>query len=136
MNFTELSIIGILVVLVLMFLRMPVGLAVALGGFVGLWLTRGVNPSLTNIAVVSFRQASFYMMTVIPLFIFMGILASYGGLSERAFHTINKWVGHLPGGLAMAVAGACAALGAVWGDNIATAGTMLQVALPQMRKLG
>jgi len=74
------------------------------------------------------------MMTVIPLFVFMGILASYGGLSERAFNCINKIIGNLPGGLAMAVAGACAAFGAVCGDHIATAGTMLQVALPQMRK--
>jgi len=136
MSYTELAVIGILVVLLLMFLRMPVGLAMALGGFVGLWLTRGMSASLSNIAVVSFRQASYYMMTVIPLFVFMGILASYGGLSERAFQSINKWMGHLPGGLAMAVSGACAAFGAVCGDHIATAGTMLQVALPQMRKNG
>jgi C4-dicarboxylate transporter, DctM subunit len=134
MNFTELAILGILIVLVLMFLKMPVGIAMALGGFVGLWLTRGMDASLSNIAVVSYRQASYYMMTVIPLFIFMGIVASYGGLSERAFYSINKWIGHLPGGLAMAVAAACAAFGAVCGDHIATAGTMLQVALPEMRK--
>jgi tripartite ATP-independent transporter DctM subunit len=136
MTFTELAILGILLVLVLMFLKMPVGLAMALGGFIGLCLIRGVPASLSNIAVVALRQGTFYMMTVIPLFIFMGIVASYGGLSARAFSTINKWMGHLPGGLAMAVAGACAAFGAVCGDNIATAGTLLQVALPEMRKNG
>ncbi len=134
MSFTGLAILVLVIVLVLMFLRMPIGLAMALGGFVGLCLIRGVPASLSNIAVVAFRQGSFYMMTVIPLFIFMGILASYGGLSERAFFCINKWIGHLPGGLAMAVSGACAAFGAVCGDHIATAGTLLQVALPQMRK--
>ncbi|MFC1845994.1 TRAP transporter large permease [Chloroflexota bacterium] len=134
MNFTEIALLGIFIFLVLMFMRMPIGLAMALAGFIGLSLIRGMPASLSNMAVVTFRNGTFYMMTVIPLFIFMGILASHGGISNRAFNAINKWIGHLPGGLAMAVSGACAAFGAVCGDHIATAGTMLQVALPEMRR--
>jgi C4-dicarboxylate transporter DctM subunit len=71
---------------------------------------------------------------MIPLFILMGELAFYGGLSKDAFTTLHKWVGHLRGGLAIATVGACAAFGAVCGSHVATAATMCSVALPEMRR--
>jgi len=74
------------------------------------------------------------MLTVIPLFILMGMLASKAGLSEEAFYAVNKWVGHLPGGLAIATVGGCTGFAAVCGSAAATATTMGTVALPEMRR--
>ncbi len=134
MNYSEIALLGIGLFLVLMFFRMPIGLAMGLTGFLGLYVIRGGPAALSQVAIVTYRQATFYETTVLPLFIFMGILASHGGISERAFSAINKWIGHFRGGLAMACTGASAAFGAVCGSNIATAATLLSVALPEMRR--
>jgi len=95
---------------------------------------QGNSAALSQVATVTYRQATFYETTVLPLFIFHGILASYGGISERAFSAINKMDRAIQGGLAMACTGASAAFGAVCGSNIATAATLLSVALPEMRR--
>jgi C4-dicarboxylate transporter, DctM subunit len=129
-------VIGIVVFLVLMFLKMHVGLAMMITGFLGIFLSRGMPAALSTLGTTIYRVANSEFLAVIPLFVLMGMIAGRGGMSRDAFFTFNKWVGHLPGGLAMATVGACAAFGAVCGDNIATAATMTQVALPQMRKYG
>jgi C4-dicarboxylate transporter, DctM subunit len=128
--------IGIVIFLALMFLKMHVGLSMMIAGFVGIALARGMPAALSTLGVTVYRVANSEFLAVIPLFVLMGMLAGQGGMSKDAFYTFNKWVGHLPGGLAMAAIGACAAFGAVCGDNIATAATMTKVALPQMRKYG
>jgi C4-dicarboxylate transporter, DctM subunit len=129
-------VIGVAIFLVLMFLRMHVGLAMMIAGFVGIILSRGLSAALSTLATTVYRTANSEFLAVIPLFVLMGIIAGHGGMSRSAFYTLHKWLGHLPGGLAMACVGACAAFGAVCGDNVATAATMTQVALPQMRKYG
>jgi C4-dicarboxylate transporter, DctM subunit len=128
--------IGIVVFLVLMFLKMHVGLSMMIAGFLGITLSRGLPAALSTLGTTTYRVANSEFLAVIPLFVLMGMIAGHGGMSKDAFYTFNKWVGHLPGGLAMATVAACAAFGAVCGDNIATAATMTQVALPQMRKYG
>ncbi len=87
-------------------------------------------------ATTVWRVGNSQYLVVIPLFVLMGIIAGQGGVTESAFGTFNKFVGHLRGGLAMATVGTCAAFGAVCGDNIATAATMDKAALPEMRKYG
>lgn len=134
MSLNTIVLIGIGIFLVLMFLKMPIGLAMALAGFIGISLTRGVSPALNNIGIIAYTTATSYHLSVIPLFVLMGILAGYGGVSKDAFATLHKWIGHFPGGLAMATTGACAAFGAVCGDHIATAATMCSAALPEMRR--
>jgi C4-dicarboxylate transporter, DctM subunit len=128
--------IGIVVFLALMLLKMHVGLAMMISGFLGIALARGLPAALSSMGTTVYRVANSEYLAVIPLFVLMGMIAGHGGMSKGAFYTFNKWVGHLPGGLAMATVAACAAFGAVCGDNIATAATMTQVALPQMRKYG
>ena len=98
MSFTELAVLGLVLVMVLLLLRMPIGLAMALGGFIGLALIRGVPASLSNIVVVAFRQGSFYMMTVIPLFIFMAQLLSKAGVAETIFVAVRHLFGPVRGG--------------------------------------
>jgi tripartite ATP-independent transporter DctM subunit len=134
MSLTTILFIGIIIFLVLMFLRMPIGLAMLMAGFTGISIIRGVAPALNNIGGIVYSTATSYHLSVIPLFVLMGILAGYGGISKNAFSTLHKWVGHLRGGLAMATTGACAAFGAVCGDHIATAATMCSAALPEMRR--
>ena len=130
------GIIGAGVFFGLMFLRLHVGLSLMIGGFVGFWLTRGLPAAETNLATTTFEVSSSPILIIIPLFVLMGVLAGAGGIIGAAFDSFDKWLGHLRGGLAMATVGACAAFGAVCGDNIATAVTMNKAALPQMRKQG
>ncbi|MFC1846018.1 TRAP transporter large permease [Chloroflexota bacterium] len=134
MSLTTIILIGVAIFLILMFLRMPIGLAMALVGFIGIAMVRGLTAALSNVGGIAYTTAISYHLSVIPLFILMGVLAGYGGVSKGAFSALHKWVGHLRGGLAMATTGACAAFGAVCGDHIATAATMCSAALPEMRR--
>jgi C4-dicarboxylate transporter DctM subunit len=128
--------IGAGIFFILMFLRMHVGLALMVAGFIGFWMTRGWKPATSTLATTIFETASSPILVVIPLFVVMGVIAGEGGPIAGAFDTFDKWVGHLRGGLAMATVGSCAAFGAVCGDNIATAMVMDKAALPQMRQRG
>jgi tripartite ATP-independent transporter DctM subunit len=130
------GLIGAGIFFILMFLRMHVGLSLMIAGFIGIWLSRGLEPALNTLATTVWRVGNSDYLVVIPLFVLMGIIAGQGGVTESAFGTFNRWVGHLRGGLAMATVGTCAAFGAVCGDNIATAATMDKAALPEMRKYG
>ncbi len=128
--------LGLILMLVLMFLRVPLGVVMAMLGF-GLfaWIS-GWGPGLAMFGSTAFRTSTGYMLLVIPLFILMGTLASHAGLALDAFYAANKWLGHLRGGLAMATVCGATAFGAVCGSSIATAATMCTVALPEMRRYG
>ena len=134
MSPVTMGIIGICILLVLLFLKMPIGFAMGLVGFVGYWWVRDMSPALSMISLVTYSEATAYMMSALPLFIFMGWLAAYGELSKDAFSALHRWVGHWRGGLSMSTVIACAAFGAVCGSSMATAVTMVPVALPEMRK--
>jgi len=134
MSLTLLGIAGILILFVLVFLNMPIGLSLAMVGFIGVSIARGLEPGLSVLAIESFRTASTYAFSVIPLFVGMGILASEVRLSSDAFFTLDKWIGHFRGGLAMATTAACAGFAAVSGDPISTSTTVAAAALPEMRK--
>ncbi len=134
LSLNHVALIGVGLFLIFMFLRMPIGVAMLLSAFIGIWIIRGAPAALNSTGLALYRTASTYNLSVIPLFIFMGVLAGAGGISKNAFDTLNKWIGHLPGGLAMAATGACSAFGAVCGNHIATAATMCSAALPEMRR--
>ncbi|MFC1846153.1 TRAP transporter large permease [Chloroflexota bacterium] len=128
------GIIGIVVMLFLMFLRMPIGIVMMLVGFIGFCCISGLEQGFHILSTTAHAMASTYVLTVLPLFILMGMLAGISGLSKDAYYAINKWLGHLPGGLAMATVGACVGFAAVCGDAVASATTMTTVALPEMRR--
>jgi len=136
MDLTGIQIGWLMLVLALgiMLLGFPVAVTMIIAGLVGMWLIRGEGPALTLLAYMSFRQSLNEVLIIIPLFTWMGTLAARGGISTDAFTSLNKWVGQLRGGLAMAVAAACAGFGAVCGNHIATAVAMSKVALPEMRR--
>ncbi len=128
------GIIGILVFLLLMFLKMPIGFCAALVGFVGFCLIRGFAPGLSILSTVPYSESTKYIMSAVPIFVFMGYIAAHVELTKSAFSVASKWVGHLPGGLAMGTTIGCAAFGAVCGDTIATSATMVPVSLPELRR--
>lgn len=130
------AVISIGLFLILMFLKMHIGIALMVSGFIGITLSRGLEAALTTVGTTVYRVGASQYLAVIPLFVLMGILAGTGGVSRDAFSAFYKWFGRLPGGLAMATVCACSAFGAVCGDNIATAATMCKAALPEMRKYG
>ncbi|HEU0158341.1 MAG TPA: TRAP transporter large permease subunit, partial [Hyphomicrobiaceae bacterium] len=122
--------------LMLLALRVPIGvamLAVGVGGFI--WI-QGLAPLLSFLKTTPFETFAGYSFSVIPLFLLMGNVASGSGLSARLFRGANALLGHHRGGMAMAAVGACAAFGTICGSSLATAATMGQVALPEMRKYG
>jgi C4-dicarboxylate transporter, DctM subunit len=119
----------------LMVLRVPISVAMFLPGAVGYWLLAGDAALLNHVKGATYARFSNYDLSVIPLFILMGQFATQGGLSRSLFKFASSLIGHLRGGVAMAAIVACAMFGAVCGSSVATAATLAQVALPEMRRL-
>lgn len=136
MDPTITGIIGFVVLLVLFLAGMPIAFAMALVGFLGMWYSLGLSAALGTMAIIPYKEGSFYLFIAIPLFILMGYFAAAGGLINSLFAAANQWVGRLPGGLAMATVATCAAFGAASGSSIATTATMGRVALPEMERYG
>ncbi len=132
----QIGVLGCVALLVLLISSMPVAFAMAIVGFVGFALIRTPDAAASMMAADLYNTFSSYSLTVIPLFVLMGQIAFHAGISRRLFNTAYHWVGPLPGGLAMATVGACAAFGAICGSGPATAATMSLVALPEMRRYG
>lgn len=131
---TTIGIIGIIALFVLIFSRMPVGFLMALIGFAGFGYIVSFDASFKLLARDFFAVFNSYNLTVIPLFVFMGQLAFHSGISSRLFDSAYKFIGHLPGGLAIATIGACAAFAAICGSTNATAATMAAATLPEMKR--
>ncbi len=129
------GLIGIMILLfVMIVLQMPVGFAMALVGFCGLWFVTGLDSALSMIGTDTWANFSSYGLTVIPLFILMGTVCFYSGVNKNLYDTAYKWFGRTRGGIAMATVMACAGFAAICGSNNATAATMTTVALPEMKK--
>jgi len=137
MSNVELGLWSFPVLLGLIFLRMPIGLAMLIVGVVGNYLiTKSWNPSLSIFKSLTYSTFSSYSLSVVPLFLLMGQFASLGGISKQLFDAAASWLGHRRGGVAMAAIGACAGFGAICGSSLATAATMGKIALPELRKHG
>ncbi len=123
--------------LLLIFLRVPIGLAMFTTGFVGLWLTNGsAFMAMARLKTETFTTFSSYSLSIVPMFLLMGCFATLGGMSQALFKAAEAWIGHRKGGIAMAAIGACAGFGAICGSSLATAATMGRVALPELRQYG
>ncbi len=130
----QVGLVGCVLLFVLLFSSMPVGFAMLVSGLIGFALIVTPQAATSMITAELFDTFSSYNLTVIPLFVLMGQVAFHAGISTRLFKTAYTWIGHLPGGLAMATIGACAGFGAISGSGPATAATMASVALPEMRR--
>ncbi len=127
---------GFVLVVLLVMLRLPVAIAMGCVGYVGLTLTAGPETSGFMLGRTTFEAVFPYSLSIVPLFIMMGVFAGHAGLSQSLYGFVATLVGHFRGGLAMATVGGCAIFGAVSGSGIATTATMGRVALPEMRRHG
>ena len=135
MSLLGLGICGCVLLLSLLALSMPVGFAMALTGLLGYALATGSLTGAGHMLMSACTETfSKYDLSVIPLFIFMGQIVFHAGISRRLYDVAYRWIGRLPGGLAMATVWACAAFGAICGSGPATAATMAAVSLPEMRR--
>ncbi len=137
MSNVELGLWSFPVLMILIFLRMPIGLAMLIVGVCGNYLiTKSFNPSLALFKSLTYSTFSSYSFSVVPLFLLMGQFAALGGMSSALFNAAAAFLGHRKGGVAMAAIGACAGFGAICGSSLATAATMGQIALPELKKHG
>ncbi|WP_246226110.1 TRAP transporter large permease [Chelativorans xinjiangense] len=134
MDSFALGLAGLLALLALIAIRVPVAYTMILVGIVGTMLQTGPAIVLNQLKDLAYAQFSNYDLTVLPMFILMGGLAARIGLSSDLFRGANAWLGRFPGGVAMAAVAACAGFGALSGSSTATASTMGQVALPELRR--
>jgi C4-dicarboxylate transporter, DctM subunit len=134
MSPTMAGVLGLAALFVLIFSRMPVGFLMALIGLIGFGYVISPDAALSMAAKDLFDVFGSYNLTVIPLFILMGQIAFHAGISGRLFDAAYKFIGHWPGGMAIATIGACAGFSAICGSTNATAATMAAVTLPEMRR--
>ncbi len=124
--------LGLAGMFVLIFLHVPLGVAMGVAGVVGFGLLAGFSPAFTLLASETATLFSSLDLAAIPLFLMMGAFATVAGLSEDLYRIAYAFLGHRRGGLSMATIGGCAGFGAVCGSAVATAATFGKVSLPQM----
>ena len=124
---------GLLGLLFLIALRIPVAYAMIVTSRIGVTILNGPLIFMSQLKDLAYIQFSIYDLSVVPMFVLMGNLATKAGLSRKLFQAANAWVGWVRGGVAMSAIIACAGFGAVCGSSLATASTMGKVALPELR---
>jgi len=132
-HFTS-GLVGLLALIALIAIRVPIAHAMILVGAIGIAVLSGPAILLSQLKTLAYSQFSIYDLSVLPMFVLMGNIASRAGLSRDLFRAANAWLGWMRGGVAMAAIAACAGFGAVCGSSLATASTMGQVALPELRR--
>jgi C4-dicarboxylate transporter, DctM subunit len=133
----ELAAVSFVVLLLMIFLRVPIGLAMFIVGVIGTVIVTGTwIPVLASMKTVAYDVFSNHSLAIVPLFLLMGQFATKGGMSRALFSMAAAFLGHRRGGIAMASVGACGGFGAICGSSLATAATMAHIALPEMRRYG
>lgn len=137
LSYFTIALIGVAALLILLIMGMNIGICMMAVGFFGVWYLKGnVNTALSLFKNIPYTQATNYSFTVIPLFVLMGNLCYYSGMSSDLYNCAHTVLGGMRGGLAAATVAACACFSAICGSTAATAATMGVVALPEMRKAG
>ena len=125
-----------IVLTALLFSGLRIAFATAICGFGGLWVLRGYDPAAMLSATTIFGHVVSYNLLVLPLFIMMGYFAYYAGITRDLYWAARQWLGHLPGGLAIATIMGCAGFAAACGASTASAAVMGRVALPELKQFG
>jgi tripartite ATP-independent transporter DctM subunit len=113
-----------------------IAFATAICGFLGLWALRGYEPAAALSAQTILGHITNYNLLVVPLFVMMGFFAYYANITRDIYWAARQWLGHLPGGLAVATIAGCAGFAAACGASTASAAVMGRVALPELKKYG
>lgn len=133
MDTLTLGTVGFVAVLVLILLEVPIGVAMGLIGIAGAMVIIGMDGALSIGASTVWQSLTNYTISVLPLFILMGNLASSAGISSRLYASMRALIGHRSGGLALATVGASAGFGMLSGSSLATVATISRIALPEMK---
>lgn len=137
MSSIEIGLWSFPVLILLIFLRVPIGAAMLATGIVGTYLVLDRwTPILAQMKALAWNTNANYSLSIIPLFLLMGQFAARGGMSQALFNAAAAFLGHRKGGVAMAAIGASAGFGSICGSSLATAATMAQVALPELKRNG
>jgi C4-dicarboxylate transporter DctM subunit len=134
MSPVEIGIIGFVILFILLALRTPIGVGMALVAFAGLWILTSREAAFIKLATVPFQTVSNYGFAVLPLFVLMADIVFHSEMGKDLFDLSKKWLGHLPGGLGIAAIGGCAIFSAISASSTATAITVGKVAIPEMRR--
>ncbi len=134
MDPVTLGIFALVVLVGLIAIRIPIAYAMIVVGGVGIMYVNGPLLLMSQLKTLGWGVFSNYGLSVVPMFVLMGALASRAGLSQDLFRGANAWLGWLRGGTAMAAIAGCAGFGAVCGSSLATASTMGRVALPELKR--
>lgn len=130
------GLLGFAAVLVLVLLRVPIAFAMGFVGMIGFMIESGYRASISMTARLIIDTSQDYGLSVVPLFILMGLFVNKAGISRELYAASNAFLGHFRGGLAMATIVACGGFAAISGSSLATAATMSKVAMPEMRRFG
>lgn len=122
--------------IVLIFLEVPVAVALGLVGLVGSAMIIGTGGAMAIGASTVWDSLTNYTLTMLPLFVLMGNVAAHSGLSAKLYQSMSVLIGHRRGGLALATIGASAGFGMISGSSLATTATMGRIAIPEMREAG
>lgn len=134
MSLTLIGLIGIAAMLALLLLGVPIALAMAATGAVGLWVLEGPGPALAHTLLIPWAEGRSFVLVTIPLFVLMGQLVFHTGLATDLYDGVRTWFGKVPGGMAITSVIACGGFGAVTGSSIATVATMGAIVMPEMRR--
>ncbi|MCL2366498.1 MAG: TRAP transporter large permease [Oscillospiraceae bacterium] len=126
--------LGVVLLIILIALRMWIGVAMGIVGFLGLILLRNLNLALVSAAEVPFAQINNYTLTVVPMFALMGMIIAESRIGKDLFKACNVWMGHTKGGLAYATMMASAGIGAISGSHMVSTVIMSKIALPEMKR--
>src|SRR4029079_3212007 len=128
------AVIGFVVLLALMLLRVPVGMAMGLVGVAGFAYLNGGGPALKIVGHTSMRTVTDWNFAVIPMFLLMGSFATTSGMSLELFRAVISFPGHVRGGLGIRTIAAWGGFAAICGSSVAPAATFSRVASPEMRR--
>ncbi len=129
------GLLGLITLFFLLAMRMQIGFAMALVGFAGFIILNNFHAAMGVLGLEPFKITADYTLSVIPLFLLMGEFANESRMGAELYDMLYRWIGFLPGGLAMATVGACAFFAAITGSSLATAAMFGMIAYPEMRKM-
>ena len=120
----------LVLMLTMLFLRVPIGVALGFTGFIGFWMVTGFDASMHKVGRIAFWQVLNYAYSPLVLFVFLGEIMVFTGLGGRLFEATSKWVGRIPGSLAISAIVASSLFGAICGLSVAGALTIGELAIP------
>ncbi|MCB1741675.1 MAG: TRAP transporter large permease [Gammaproteobacteria bacterium] len=123
---------GLIALLVLLLLRVPVGVALGVVSFVGIWLIVGIGSAWGVLVAIPYDFVAHWTLSSVPMFLLMGFICYHAELTRGLFRLARAWLSWMPGGLAVASVGAAAGFSAVTGSSVACAAAMGRIAVPEM----